>query len=200
MVGKVTLADKGLRTVSVKSSGSSSRCTILLGVTMDGSKLPPFIIFKGKQGGRISREFAQYPSSCVYTVQEKAWMDKRVFIEWVEKVWKPYCDNKANTYLLMDEFSVHLMTDCVRPIQDCGTEVDYIIGGYMSKLQVMDVGINKPFKDYIKDCFKQFMVGNENGTKVGRDEVAKWVDEAWRRVSLQTICNTWSSIGFINNN
>ena len=204
MVGKITLADRGQKTVSVSSTGSSSRCTILLGVTMDGTKLPPFVIFKGKQGGRITKEWSarntEYPTTAFYTVQEKAWIDKRVFIEWVEKVWKPYCDNKANTYLLMDEFSVHLMTDCVRAIQDCGTEIDYILGGYTSKLQVLDVGVNKPFKDYIKDCYERFMVENGDGAKVSRTHVAKWVDEAWNRVSSDTICNTWRSIGFVNTN
>ena len=46
----------------------------------------------------------EYPRSSVYAVQEKAWMDKRVFVEWIEKVWKPFCENKSSTYLLMDEF------------------------------------------------------------------------------------------------
>ena len=57
MVGSITLSDQGSRTVSVKSSGTSARCSILLGVTMDGNKLPPFVVFKGRQGGRIAREW-----------------------------------------------------------------------------------------------------------------------------------------------
>ena len=202
MVGSITLSDQGSRTVSVKSSGTSARCSILLGVTMDGNKLPPFVVFKGRQGGRIAREWTgatEYPRSSVYAVQEKAWMDKRVFVEWIEKVWKPFCENKSSTYLLMDEFSVHLMTECVNPIQDCGTEVDFVLGGYTSKLQVLDVGVNKPFEEYVKQCYERFMVQNA-GRKVCRLDVAKWVEEAWERVSTETICNTWSSIGFINTN
>ena len=39
MAGSITLADQGSRTVSVKSSGTSAHCSILLGVTMDGKKL-----------------------------------------------------------------------------------------------------------------------------------------------------------------
>ena len=203
MNGSITLADRGSRTVSVKSSGASARCSILLGVTMDGNKLPPFVIFRGKPGGRISREWTgntAYPSSSVYAVQEKAWMDKRVFLEWVEKIWKPFCQNKNSTYLLMDEFSVHLMAECVNSIQDCGTEVDFVLGGYTSKLQVLDVGVNKPFKDYIKQCYEQFMVQNFEERKVSRLDVAKWIQEAWGRVTIETIRNTWSSIGFINTN
>lgn len=203
MTGSLTLANRGSRTVSVKSSGTSARCSILLGVTMDGNKLPPFVIFRGKPGGRIAREWTgntEYPHSSVYAVQEKAWMDKRVFLEWVEKIWKPFCQNKTSTYLLMDEFSVHLMTDCVNSIQDCGTEVDFVLGGYTSKLQALDVGINKPFKDYIKQCYEQFMMQNVEEKKVVRLDVAKWIREAWERVSFETIRNTWSSIGFINTN
>jgi len=203
MVGSVTLADKGSRTVSVKSSGSSSRCSILLGVTMDGKKLPPFIIFRGKPNGRIAREWTgntDYPTSSIYAVQEKAWVDKEVFLQWIKKVWKPFCTNKGPTYLLMDEFSVHMMSECVNSIQDCGTEVDFVLGGYTSKLQVIDVGINKPFKGYVMECYERFMVNNVSGTKATRLDVAKWVEEAWEKVSVNTICNTWSSIGFINTN
>ena len=56
MTGSVTLANQGSRTVSLRSSGSSARCTVLLGVTLSGQKLPPFIIFKGMPNGRIAHE------------------------------------------------------------------------------------------------------------------------------------------------
>ena len=51
MIGSISLADQGSRTVSLRSTGSFSRCTVLLGVTLSGEKLPPFIIFKGKPNG-----------------------------------------------------------------------------------------------------------------------------------------------------
>jgi hypothetical protein len=50
------------------------------------------------------------------------------------------------------------MTECMNSIQDFGTEVDFVFGGYTSKLQVLDVGFSKPFKDYEKQCYDQFMV------------------------------------------
>ena len=46
---------------------------------------------------------------------------------------------------VMDEFSVHMMSSCCNEIKDCETEIDHIIGGHISKLQVMYVGLNKPF-------------------------------------------------------
>ena len=111
-------------------------------------------MFKGKPNGRIAQEWTgttEFPNSCFYSVQEKAWVDKRVFLIWIEKVWKPFTRQKQSSYLLMDEFSVHLMSSCINQIQDCGTKVDFVLEGYTSKLQVLDVGVNKPFKGYVKE-------------------------------------------------
>ena len=41
MEGGLTLAEKGDKTVSLKTTGTSMRCTVLLGVTMNGEKLTP---------------------------------------------------------------------------------------------------------------------------------------------------------------
>ncbi len=35
----------GVKTVTITGTGASLRCTVLLGVTLTGEKLPPFIIF-----------------------------------------------------------------------------------------------------------------------------------------------------------
>jgi hypothetical protein len=51
-----TLERVGSRSVALKTTGSSSRATVLLGVSKAGDKLKPYIIFKGVPGGRINRE------------------------------------------------------------------------------------------------------------------------------------------------
>ena len=86
------------------------------------------------------------------------------------------------------------MKSYLNAIQDCRTEVDFAIQGYTHKLQGLDVGINKPFKDYVKQCYKEFMVKND-GKKVSQLDVAKWVSTAWGKIHVESICNTWNSIG-----
>ena len=64
-------------------------------------------------------------------------MDHRVFKNWIDQVWAPFALEKGdNTYLLMDEFSAHLMASCSNQIKGCGTTIEYILGGYTSKLQI----------------------------------------------------------------
>lgn len=164
---------------------------------MKSKKLPPYIIFKGKPNGRICREWTGpnsiYPRDCVYAVQEKAWVDRSVFMTWISKVWKPFCHDKTSTYLLMEKCSVHMCSECIQQIQSYGTEVDFIVSGYTSKLQVLDVGVNRPFKDFLREKYEHFMTLNEGTPK--RIDIAQWVSNAWKKVSTSSITNILSSIG-----
>lgn len=92
---------------------------------------------------------------------------------------------------------VHLKADCTSPIQECGTSIDYILAGYTSKLQVMDVGLNKPFKDYLRECFELRMMRDATST-VSREDVSKWVERAWGRITEQQIINTWNKVGIVS--
>ena len=80
------------------------------------------------------------------TIKTIVWL----FLEWVICAWAPYAGSfDDSTYLLMDEFSVHLTSECVNAIQSQGTEVDFIAGGYTGALQILDKGVNKPFKQHV---------------------------------------------------
>jgi DDE superfamily endonuclease len=95
-------------------------------------------------------------------------------------VWKPFKVVRADkTYLLMDEFSVHWMTTCCNAIKECGSEVDYILGGCTSKLQVMDVRVNKPFKGHMREAYENFMIGNPENRKVRREDIVQWIQTWW---------------------
>ena len=134
----------------MKFTGCSLRCTVILAVTVSRTKLPAFLIFKGATDGWIERQLLDpalgYPQSIVYSVQPKAWVSNCApHKQWIEKVWWPFCEQRGqNTYLINDEFKVHLMGDIARFTKEWGTEVEFIPGGYMGALQVLDKGMNKP--------------------------------------------------------
>ena len=137
------------------------RCTVLLGGIMNGGKQTPLVGFKGKPDGRIARNFGGMPASMRCVRQERAWVEHRVFKNWMDQVWAPFALWKGDrTYLLMDEFSIDLMASCSNQIKGCGATIDYILGGCTSKLQVMDVGVNKPFMGYVRQAYEKFMIGN----------------------------------------
>jgi hypothetical protein len=100
LASTTTLAGRGERTIRFATTGSSARSSVLLGVTMDGEKLPPFIIYKGENTSHslIKREWKElearqkfgYPEGQVYTIQANAWMDEQAMMKWVDEVWGTY--------------------------------------------------------------------------------------------------------------
>jgi hypothetical protein len=204
-----TLATRGQKTIAQAVSGSANRATVLLGVTMSGEKLPPYIIFKGKdtRGSRVWKEFATpearakfgYPEGALYAVQPKAWMDEKRFLDWIDRVWKPWTKRPEaspnGSYMLQDEFKVHMMASCLKAVQDCGSETDFVVGGYTGCVQVMDKGLNRPFKGYSREGFEDWMLTNFDGRQPTRGQVATWIVSAWDKITKECIVNTWRSVG-----
>ncbi len=199
-----TYAPRGSKTVSIRGADSSSRCTIMLGVSMTGKKLPPFVIFKGKnvRTGHIKREITRrdgYPEGMEFGVQEKAWMDEELMLEWIDKVWKPSKEHDKIAYLILDECRSHMTADVRKAFADCNTEVDLIPGGYTSTLQPLDVGLNKPFKGYVSDNFTDWLINNRN-MKPSRQDVSGWIDNGWNRVPEQIVLNLFRGSGYFKSN
>jgi len=200
-----TIAHKGSRTVAIRTPDSNNRCTAMLGVTLSGYKFPPFIIYQGKVSrcGRIRRELANaranhYPPGLIYQCQDKAWMDENTMLEWVETVWKPFTEQvkKAPTLLLLDWAPAHVVSSVKAAIASCNTELEFIPKGYTSKCQVLDVGINKPFSDYIRNNVAEWQVSHDFNDKPLRQDVAHWIRMSWLAIKDSTIKNTWKHIGF----
>ena len=101
------------------------------------------------------------------------------------------------SYLLLDEYGVHKVGWLLKMLSNCNTEVDFVLAGKTGVLQVLDVGINKPFKDYIRRKYDNFMVTKQPKERVTRLRMATWVNEAWNEISEETIFNSWRKVGFI---
>lgn len=103
--------------------------------------------------------------------------------------------NKAKTYLIVDKFTANMTSKVLDAFAEAETILDFIIGRYTSKLQVLGVGINKSFKYNLRECFESFIVRSET-LKVHRVDVSHWVSIAWQNISSKMINNTWHRIGF----
>jgi DDE superfamily endonuclease len=74
------------------------------------------------------------------------------------------------------------------------TEIDFIPGGYTCKCQPMDVGVNKPFKNGVTTAFNKWLIETGN-SKPSRQDVAQWIDDAWKNVKQESIKNSWKKCG-----
>lgn len=74
-------------------------------------------------------------------------------LKWVNDCWIPHIEKKRLVlkdpnelfYLILDECRTHLTAKVKKAFEDSNTVIEFIPGGYTSELQVLDIGINKPF-------------------------------------------------------
>lgn len=199
-----TLAKKGSKTVNGKDVKTSlGRITAMLTVCADGTKLPPMLIYKGKENGSIQGEFKQYTSQCKYVVQENAWTDERVMLHWVDTVLGPYVSTAPKgivPYLLLDKYSCHYQGSVANRIEELGVEWDIIPGGCTGLLQPIDVGVGRPWKNRLRYRLEDWMVEQESferiKPKVVRPMVAQWAADSWNRTHKDIIYNAWRRSGF----
>jgi hypothetical protein len=105
-------------------------------------------------------------------------------------------------HLLMDSFTGHKTADVVEHLMNHSSIQDYSIipPRSTSQLQPLDVGINKPFKDRLRNKWNQWNETtsvNERITTKGNYKsvpvlkLLEWVKEAWNEISTLTILNSF---------
>jgi hypothetical protein len=77
-----------------------------------------------------------------------------------------------------------------------------------SKVQILDVGINKPFKSHMRNSWfvkydfrlphlLNVIEDDTMSIKVTRTDMSKWIGDAWDKITANTIIKTSKKIGFI---
>ena len=195
-----TLEVVGKRTVHVrKSTNDTKRATFAMTVTASGKILKPLIIFKGARNGRIvQREFPNYDNDMIYLCQANAWMDEDAMLVWVGQVLRPHIESAPPDVLpiiFLDSYRCHMMASVVSKIQDLGVEVEHIPGGCTALCQPVDIGINKPLKNRLRDQWEDWMIdeGLANGTTSPptRENIVQWTRYAVANISSEIVKNAW---------
>ena len=116
-----TWSEKGMQTIHIWASTSDTkRAMPAATVTMNRNLLPPLLIFKGEQNGRIaSKGLPTFPEICCYAMQKKAWMDEPLMMKWIEvclTLWKNARPPTVAPLLILDSFCIHMMGPVVETI------------------------------------------------------------------------------------
>jgi hypothetical protein len=139
------------------SSGEkhSFRMTAVLTIRADGTKLPILFIMKGTSGGVIERtEFDEFPMGHYYAVQNKAWMDGRVWAFYLRRLLAPQIQEPS--VLLLDNFDAHVSASGYKiASEEAGCLVAAIPPNATSAVQPLDVGIMAPFKRHLRSLWLQ---------------------------------------------
>jgi hypothetical protein len=182
-------------------------CTLNLPLRLQSisEELKPFryVIFKAVPGATIEKNLPSIlPAGCVGTCELKGFMNTRSMHIWVKKILKPHIEDFPASLVLLDDYSPHKVATVSTEIEKLGGDLNIIPGGYTCVLQPLDVGINRPFKYHIKQLYNAWAVenlANANTVPVpNRALILKWINEAWGKISKETIIGTFKKIGYID--
>ncbi|RLO09483.1 hypothetical protein DYB28_001804 [Aphanomyces astaci] len=119
-----TISQKGATTVSARVCSTHNRVSVCLAVTATGTKLPPYVVFKGVPGARIDASLEKIlPANVFACCQINAWPDDPTTEEWMKKVWQPFAGEGGPSLLLLDDYKCHKQPKFTREVANLGSEL-----------------------------------------------------------------------------
>ena len=196
IVTNSTVSAKGVKSVPILSTGhDKDRFTVMLACLGDGTKLPPYVVFKRK----TLPKNLNFPKEVVVRCQAKGWMDETLVQDWLRTVWSKVGGlSRRKSMLVWDSFRAHLSKPVRSTLRSINTECVVIPGGMTSMLQPLDVSINKPFKDRMRAKWQNWMLAGQHSftaggriRKVELDEICRWISDAWDDIPPEMIAKSF---------
>ncbi|RHX98752.1 hypothetical protein DYB36_012106, partial [Aphanomyces astaci] len=153
---------RGGRSNILSREKHSLRMTAVLTVRADGTKLPILFIMKGVPGGRID-ELSTFPPGHHYVVQERAWMDKRVWAAYLRDVLGEAIEEPS--VVLLDNLESHVSGELYNIMyEELGAHLCALPSNATSVCQPLDVGVMAPFKRNLRNLWllEDIIVGDDD--------------------------------------
>jgi hypothetical protein len=171
---------------------------------IDGTKYPPICIFKGKQLPRGET----IPKGIICWFQENGWMTSDLMKRYVDFLFKLRMSenlSKNPAMMVYDSFRGHLDENVKTKFRNHNFHLAVIPAGLTSVCQPLDVSINKPFKDNMRNEWHEWMrqggAGVTSGGNLKRariSDVCGWVKRSWDAISDQIIFNSFKKCSISN--
>uniref|UniRef100_K7FIA3 HTH CENPB-type domain-containing protein n=1 Tax=Pelodiscus sinensis TaxID=13735 RepID=K7FIA3_PELSI len=172
-----TLEVKGAKTISIASTGhGKSRFTVMIACMADGTKLPPYIVFKCK----TMPKNVIFLNTVHMRVHPKGWIDEALMFDWLQTVWakRPGGLMRKRSLIVLDAFWCHCMPFINKRLQKDKTDLAIIPGRMTKMLQPLDMTVNKPMKDALCRKWNTWLLEGEHTFTAG-GHFTQWIADVW---------------------
>ena len=163
---KHILSKRGEREVQETVGGSGREfITLLAAASADGTRLPPFIVYKAKH--LWSRWTKGGPNGVMYSVSDSGWMESANFLQWFEKMFVPAVRHITPIILFFDGHHSHLTLRLIEVARSNNIHLICFPPHVTHILQPLDVGVFGPLKSSWRTVLKKYQIetGAANVTK-----------------------------------
>ncbi|XP_070786398.1 major centromere autoantigen B-like [Enoplosus armatus] len=186
---------------ALKSTGhGKSHLTVVLAAKADGTKLKPFIVFRGAAGEVAAMQ--QQVSGAVISSSVNGWMNDALTADWLQSVAGQF--NLTPRLLVWDSYRCHIGAATKAELK-CGYNITTaeIPGGCTKYVQAPDVMWNQPFRQSLHDAYDQWAAGDAdkeytaggNLKAPGRRLLVDWVVAAWDKLDQDMIRESFKVCG-----
>uniref|UniRef100_A0A8C9ZJZ3 Pogo transposable element derived with KRAB domain n=1 Tax=Sander lucioperca TaxID=283035 RepID=A0A8C9ZJZ3_SANLU len=156
----------------------------------------PTSVTVAKKGDKSTMPKEMMPAGIILRSQEKGWMDTDLVVDWLKVVWgrRRGALHKKRNMLVLDASRGHLMEPVKTQLRKMNGDLVIIPGGMTSQLQVLDVVVNKSFKDNLRKRYTEWLLsGDHSLTPTGKLQkpavhlLCTWILQAWDAISQESI-------------
>lgn len=178
----------------VTSGPGRESTTLCLGGNAAGEKLPPLIVFKGKNiwDTWMAPQQLSYPNTS-YAVSENGWMESDIFFNYFKKTFLKSCGEERPILLIYDGHLTHIDERTIR----CAIEnkITIKLPPHSSHiLQPMDLAVFKSLKSAwdVKVTQQQ---RSSQGKKISKRDFSCLVSEVWKETSPNLLVSGFRKAG-----
>ena len=158
VASRCVLARRGSKTVHETVGGTGREYVTVLGCgSADGSRLSPYILYKGVNLYR--RLMANGLAGTLYSVSKSGWMESDNFLQWFLKLFVPTVNHLLSNgpvVLFVDGHQSHISLQLVNTAKTKGIHLYCLPPHTTHILQPLDVGVYGPVKQAWKAIMKDY--------------------------------------------
>ena len=156
-----TMEQRGAKRVEMIGVNDKRQITAVFCGTLLGDFLPVQLIYKGKTP-RCHPNF-KFPEEWHITHSPKHWSNEETMIQYINHIVLPYISKVRESFdditpalVIMDNFKGQITEDVLTLLNNNNVHTCLLPPNTTDRLQPMDISVNKPAKDYIKQKFDEW--------------------------------------------
>lgn len=184
---------KGYTSTRTTSGPGRDNTTVLLGASARGDKIPPLIVFKGKNlWNEWFYKNENVPTA--YSVSLNGWMETSIFEKYIKDVFIPAIGSERPVLLVYDGHKTHVDLG-VLELADANNITILKLPPHSSHvLQPLDCSAMKSMKVHWEDALVKWQ-RLHSGAKLPKSEFAKLLTETWDYLSPVVLQNGFRKAG-----
>lgn len=137
---------RGFASTRTIASAGKDNVTVLFTVNAAGEKLPPLIIYRGKNMWDQWMSQNAYEGTC-YAATKNGWIDAKVFEKYMLGTVLPHVSKESLCLIIYDGHSTHIQLNILEKAKELGVEIIKLPSHASHLLQPLDLAVFKSMKD-----------------------------------------------------